>query len=173
MVEVPGLALHLSPDTINRLEQAAKNRYQEATRLREQRRLLCALYLYGYSVEMCLAAAYYRSAGFSPNSPIERDTRERQMKYARTLRDVDNKPLMDAHPHPLVGWARFLYWRRRLSSQLGADETRRLREALHKAETVYKHWRPELRYKTTDVSPAQLEEVRRCVDWFIANRGRL
>ena len=70
MVEVPGLVAHLSPDTINRLEQAAKNRYEEATRLREQKRLLCAMYLYGYSVEMCLAAAYYRSAGFSPNSPI-------------------------------------------------------------------------------------------------------
>ena len=172
MVEVPGLAAHLSPDTINRLEQAAQNRYEEATRLREQKRLLCAMYLYGYSVEMCLAAAYYRSAGFSPNSPIERDTRERQMKYARTLRDVDNRPLMGSDPHPLVGWARFLQ-RRRLSSQLSAEQTRRLREAVNKAAMVYKHWRPELRYKTTDVSPAQLEEVRRCVDWFIANRGRL
>ena len=34
------------------------------------------------------------------------------------------------------------------------------REAVKKAETVYKHWRPQLR--------SQLEGVRRCVDWFIA-----
>ncbi len=95
------------------------------------------------------------------------------MKYARTLRDVDNRPLMDSDPHPLIGWARFLQWRRRLSSQLSAEQVKRLREALHKAETVYKHRRPELRYKTKDVFPAQIEEVRRCVDWFIANRGRI
>ena len=107
MVEVPGLAAHLSPDTINRLEQAAKSRYEEATRLCQQKRFLCGMYLYGYCVEMCLAAAYYRSAGFSPNSPIQRDTRERQMKYARTLRDAHNRPLMDSDPHPLIGWARF------------------------------------------------------------------
>ena len=118
---------HLSPDTINRLEQAAKSRCEEATRLCQQKRFLCAMYLYGYSVEMCLAAAYYRSAGFSPNSPIQRDTRERQMKYARTLRDVDNRPLMDSDPHPLIGWARFLQWRRRLSSQLSAEQVKRLR----------------------------------------------
>ena len=67
--------------------------------------VLVPVYLYGFSVEMCLAAAYFRSAGFAPNSPIDRDTRERQMKYRRTLCDADNKPLMDAAPHPLVGSA--------------------------------------------------------------------
>jgi hypothetical protein len=121
---------------------------------------------------MCLAAAYYRSAGFSPNSPIERDTRERHMKRARSLEGADKRPLMDSDPHPLIGWARFLQWQR-LSSHLSDEQTNRLREALHKAEMVYKHWRPELRYKTNDVLPAQIEEERRCVDWFIANRGRL
>ncbi len=173
MNNVSGLASHLSPDTINRLEQAAIRRYEEGTRLCERKRFLCAVYLYGFSVEMCLAAAYFRSSGFAPNSPIGRETRERQMKYARAIRDADNQPLMDAAPHPLIGWARLLQWRRRLSSQLTAAQTSRLREALKKAEIVYKHWRPELRYKTKDVLPAQLAEVRKCVDWFIANRGRL
>ncbi len=104
MVSVPGLASRFSPDTINRLELAAVRRYEEGTRLCERKRFLCAVYLYGFSVEMCLAAAYFRSAGFAPNSPIDRDTRERQMKYGGTLCDADNKPLMDAAPHPLVGW---------------------------------------------------------------------
>jgi hypothetical protein len=41
-----------------------------------------------------------------------------------------------------------------------------------KAEMVYKHWRPELRYKTTNVAPNQLDEVRRAATWFIEQRGR-
>jgi hypothetical protein len=171
--DVPRLAAQLSSDTINRLERAANDRYEEGNFLAGRRRLLCPIYLYGYSVEMCLAAAYFRSAGFSPNTPISRETRERQMNYARTHRDQDNEPLMSSDPHPLVGWARLLQWRRHLSAQLGAQHTIRLREAVNKAKTVYKHWRPELRYKTKDVVIAQLQETRKCVEWFIANRGRL
>ena len=173
MLNILGLASHFSPDTINRLEEAALRRYEEGTSLRERKRFLCAVYLYGFSVEMCLAAAYFRSYGLAPNSPIDRETRQRQMRYGRTLRDANNEPLMDADPHPLVGWARMLQWRRSLSSPLTPVQTSRLREALTKAGTVYKHWRPQLRYKTKDVLPAQLEEVRKCVAWFIANRGSL
>ena len=173
MSGVPGLSIHLSPDTINRLENAAINRYEDGERPRERKRFLGAIYLYGFSVEMCLAAAYFRSAGFAPNSPITRETRDMKMKFARTLRAADNRPLMDTDPHPLVGWARLLQWQRALSTQVGAERAKRLREALKKAATVYRHWRPELRYKTKDVLPAQLKEMRECVDWFLANRGRL
>jgi hypothetical protein len=85
----------------------------------------------------------------------------------------DGKLLMNNDPHPLVGWARFLEWQRRSSGGLKQKEEDRLREAVRKAEQVYKHWRPELRYKLTNVSMDQLNEVRRCVHWFIKQRGQL
>ena len=80
---------------------------------------------------------------------------------------------MSSEPHPLVGWARFLEWQRRLRGGLKPQEFRRLREAVQKAEQVYRHWRPELRYKLTNVAMEQLDEVRQCVHWFIKQRGHL
>ena len=71
---VAALADHLAPDCIARLERAAAERLAEAELLRKQRRWLAAMYLYGYTIEMCLAAAYFRSAGFHVSMPIDRDT---------------------------------------------------------------------------------------------------
>jgi len=166
MVHIPSLADHLAPNTIQRLEQAAERRSEEGECLKKQSRLLGALYLYGYSVEMCLAAAYFRSAGFRLNKTIADGVRRDKMARARSLQ------LMGGEPHPLIGWARFLEWQR-LSTAIASLERDRLREAVQKAELVYKHWRPELRYKLTNVSIDQLNEVRFCVHWFIKQRGHL
>ena len=172
MDNVPSLAVHLAPtNTVRQLEQAAEKRSEEAECLKKQNRFLAALYLYGYSVEMCLAAAYFRSAGFQD---IDDDLRRRRMAQARQQRHPDDgELLMSSDPHPLVGWARFLEWQRRSSGGLKPREANRLREAVQKAKQVYKHWRPELRYKLTNVSMDQLDEVRQCVHWFIKQRGQL
>src|SRR6185437_5726714 len=104
------LAERLSPDTVTRLEKAGLQRFTSAEVLRANGRRLAALYFYGYSAEMWLAAAYYRSAGFRPDAPIDRDTRHRRMTQARQLRVASGAFLMNSDPHPLVGWARFLEW---------------------------------------------------------------
>jgi hypothetical protein len=75
MVDVPSLAVHLAPNTVRQLEQAAEKRSEEAECLKKQNRFLAALYLYGYSVEMCLAAAYFRSTGFHSQQAIDDDMR--------------------------------------------------------------------------------------------------
>jgi hypothetical protein len=173
MVDIRGLAAHLAPDTVRRLERAAEERFDEGDSLKRQNHLLGALYLYGYSVEMCLAAAYFRSAGFRPDQPIEDVARRQRMAKARQELHSDGRALMSGDPHPLDGWARFLEWNRRSSIPPASQEAERLRVAVRKAQQVYKHWRPELRYKTIDVAPSQLDEVRQCVRWFIVQRGRL
>ncbi len=138
--------------------------------MRQQNLLLAAVYLYGYSVEMCLTAAYFRNAGFRSTDIIGRAVREEHMKEAQKARHPDGRPLMTTDPHPLVGWARLLESRRADPTE---PERNRLREAVGKAELVYRHWRPELRYKMTNVSTDQVNEVRQCVRWFITQRGRL
>ena len=80
---------------------------------------------------------------------------------------------MESDPHPLVGWARFLQWQRSVHQELTEREVRLLKEAIRNAELAYKHWRPELRYKTTQVSPDQIEEVRGAATWFIEHRDDL
>ena len=103
MKDVIPLAERLSPDTVARLERAAYHRFESAEILRAQERRLAAVYFFGYSVEMWLAAAYFRGAGFKPHEPIDRDTRQRRMVQARQLRTVTGTFLMNSDPHPLVG----------------------------------------------------------------------
>lgn len=172
MKDIPPLAERLASDTVARLERAALQRFTTAEFLRTSRRL-AALYLYGYTAEICLSAAYYRRAGFNPNAPIDRDTRQRRMAQARQLRTTAGEPLMTSDPHPLVGWARFLEWQRLASGDLPAEDAQRLREAIHKAIAIYNYWRPELRYKTLEITENQLDEVRRAARWLIDNQAKL
>jgi hypothetical protein len=172
MKDLLPLGERLASDTVAKLQRAAQQRFTTAEYLRTKRRL-AALYLYGYTAEICLSAAYYRAAGFRPNTPIDRDTRQRRMAQARQLRDPAREPLMNSDPHPLVGWARFLEWQRLTSGDLPAEDAQRLREAINKARIIYQYWRPELRYKTVEVPEKQLEEVRRAARWLVDNQERL
>ncbi|HQU46149.1 MAG TPA: hypothetical protein PK867_25270 [Pirellulales bacterium] len=123
MAHTIALAEHLAPDSIRRLERAAEQRYNETQQLLARDHRLGAIYLFGYSVEMCLTAAFFRSVGFHPNTTIGRDARQRRMARGRQLRDFDGQPLMDSDPHPLVGWARFLFWQRSASPDLSQQES--------------------------------------------------
>src|SRR5438270_6733593 len=72
MKDIPTFAQRLAPDTLNRLERAAEHRYVSGDVLWERKRRLAALYMYGFSAEISLTAAYFRCAGFSPNTEIDR-----------------------------------------------------------------------------------------------------
>lgn len=80
---------------------------------------------------------------------------------------------MSADPHPLVGWARFLEWQRSASGALKSADAQRLREAINNAQVVYNNWRPELWYKTVEITEKQLEIVRRATKWILENQSRL
>jgi hypothetical protein len=173
MPSILALVEHLAPDSIWQLERAAQRRFAEAEELRVKKEFwLGALYLYGYTAEMILSSAYFRSAGFPAKLRIDGDTRRRRMARARQLLGPTGKPLMDNDAHPIVGWARFLEWQRLLATPAPL-ELQRLKQAISSAEQIYRHWRPALRYKTTNVASAQLDEVRRATIWLTENRGRL
>lgn len=131
------------------------------------------MYFYGYSAEMWLTAAYYRSAGFGPHEPIDRDTRHRRMVQARQLRLESGVFVMNADPHPLVGWANFLEWHRSASGALSLAEKQRLTEAVRRATEIYYYWRPELRYKVVEITEPQLNVVRRAATWLKDHQAKL
>jgi hypothetical protein len=172
MRDILPLAERLSPDTVTKLERAAHQRFASAEVLRTHSRRLAALYFYGYSAEMWLSVAYYRSAGFGPHEPIDRDTRHRRMVQARQLRLNSGTFVMNSDPHPLVGWARFLEWQRSASGTLAAADTLRLKEAVNKAMEIYNYWRPELRYKVIEITDTQLKVVRSAATWLSENQHR-
>jgi len=149
------------------------SRHEDANELAESNRHLSAIYFHGYAVEMCLTAAVFRALDWKANDPIDRDTRHRRMVQARKQDDIDGDKVMSSDPHPLVGWARYLRWLRSTSDASPKGDVDRLEEAIRQAATVYRHWRPELRYKLRDVENRQLVEVRRATGWFIQQIGSL
>lgn len=161
-----GLAEHIAPDTVAQLLNAAETRLKDARILRSQGRFLAALYLMGYSVEMCLTAAFFRQQGFGSRQTISREIRNDRIKNAR------NRHLMSSEPHDLIGWAKYLLWLKNAGTTTPQD-TSLLNEALSKATTIYRHWRPALRYKNTQVTAPQLSESLRAAEWFVENRDRL
>ena len=164
MTSSHGLIEHLAPDCIKRLQHAAKMRFEEAATLQGSHRL-AAIYWYGYSVEMSLVAAYFQNVGFAPNQEIDRDTRKRRMTDAR------NKGIMESDPHPLVGWAELL--RKSSFAKVNPQRRRLLDQAVDLARQVYRHWRPELRYKVVDVNPEYVDEVRQAAKWFVDKHSQL
>lgn len=173
MTDVAPFSERLAPDTIRRLERAAALRFATAEVLFKEKRRLAALYLYGYSAEICLSAAYYRSTGFPPTVPIDRETRRRRMAQARQLLTPTGEFLMNSDPHPLVGWARFLQQQRQLMGGLSELDEQRLREAVNKAVLIYNYWRPELRYKITDIDVRDLRKVQLAAKWLVENQEQL
>ena len=163
----------LAPDTINRLRRAAQHRFESANILWNEKRRLAALYMFGYTAEICLATAYYRSAGFPPNAEIDRDTRNPRMAQARLLEMPNGEKLMPRDPHPILGWARFLQFQRMFVGNLSSSDSQRLREAINKAALIYSFWRPELRYKVVDIRDDQLHQIHRATNWLHKNEHLL
>ena len=95
------------------------------------------------------------------------------MAQARQMHLSNGEPLMNSDPHPLVGWAHFLKQQRQLVGGLSPQDEQRLREAVNKAVLIYNHWRPELRYKITDVDERHLRDVQRAAKWLIDNQAQL
>jgi hypothetical protein len=156
----------MTPDAINRLRQAGEHRFITAEILRREKRRLAAVYFYGFSAEMIISAAVFRSQGFSPNAAISRDALHRRMVATRQI------GLMSSDPHPLVGWALVLQHQKKLHDATSVTAAR-LREAVKQAAQIYKYWRPELRYKTTQFTDGTVTLVRRAASWFIENQDRL
>ena len=94
------LATRIGKDTLGKLEQAATRRYAEAVNLAADEPL-GAIYLFGYTIEIRLKAAYYRTVGLIPASALDRKSAETQIRALLGL-------TMGSVGHNLHAWARLL-----------------------------------------------------------------
>ncbi len=173
MSRVTALVERLAPDSIALLERAARQRIADAEDLNRNGRRLPAIYFLGFAVEMLLAAAYFRRLGYRPREPIEPRDRKSTMTQLRHTKDEEGEVLMSGDPHPIPGWAKAIIWLRTNQGTTSNGERERMKAALKNSERIYRHWRPELRYKCADVSEDQFEEAFHAADWFVQNSNRL
>ena len=161
-------------DTLGKLEAAGRARFREARRL-EDVEPLGAVYLYGYSIEIRLKVAYYRTIGLVPQSVINPGLHRRPAENA-----INRLPQLPRHPsggpsagHHLVGWARLLEQER--ATQPGRTPMPpALATAMHAhVDTAFSCWVESLRYRANKPTVIELDAVRYAARWFRANSNGL
>jgi hypothetical protein len=103
-------------DSVQHFEHAARRNYRDAEVLRRANRRLGAIYLYGYSVENALKAAYFRALFNATGRPITTavDKKLRNTEWdLRSKLNLPTKPKNDPeNQHDINIWALLLAWRR-------------------------------------------------------------
>lgn len=170
------LPIRVGPDTPAKLEAAAARRYAEARRLALDGERLGALYLYGYSIEMRLKAAYYQLAGVPRHWDIEQPrpgSTQSPRKIAQLAIQVQLPPPPAKQPlgHYLPGWARLVI-DTRVGHALGPLAAALANDLWNQVQTAARSWKESLRYHANKPYDEELDEVVAAARWFQLNYRR-
>jgi hypothetical protein len=173
---VPRILLNrIGDDTLAKLEAAATRRHAEARRLRPHEPL-GALYLYGYTIEMRLKAAYYRLTGVPNHWKIDSLIVPNPHSPRKTAQNLIKNLVGLAHAgeagHHLIGWAR-LVTDTRVSHVLGPFDAQFETLLRDHVQAAARHWREILRYRANRPYHEELDEVANAADWLQRNFRRL
>jgi hypothetical protein len=160
------LANRIGPDRLGKLEQAARRRYAEARRLITDEPL-GAIYLFGYTIEMRLKAAYYHAVGLVPASSL---------LPARTSAEARIRTLTGATGavgHNLYGWARLLEDTRATAHGKLPLPTALAKKMYNHVRDVELCWTEVLRYRANRPYNDEIEAVQAGARWFKLNARRL
>jgi hypothetical protein len=151
------------PDSIREFRLAAKVRYFDAQLLAEAGRRSAAVYLWGYSAEMMVKAAYFSAIGYAVQQPITLADLDRGRKQSVSVHGIPWSGGM----HNIEGWARLLVNER---ARLGKPYTVVIASRIiSHAGNIYKYWRETLRYHKNRAWPFEAARVQASVDWLSMN----
>jgi len=160
------LTARVGPDTLGKLERAARRRFAEAGRLVSDEPL-GAVYLFGYTIEIRLKVAYFRTVGLVPSSVLGNARPVAEARIRRLLGMTGG-----AVGHNLYGWAKLLEDAR--ATTPGATP---LPGGL--AQHMYRHvrnveacWTEVLRYRANTPYDEELNAVETAARWFRGNGRR-
>jgi hypothetical protein len=151
--------LQSNPETVADFDRAAEARYWEGCELVTQGRELAGVYLLGYTAEMILKHACFRTNRARPADPAA--------GLFGPIRNWMNlhQPLVQREAyHSLLFWMLYLRGRRRelgrpLPDPLDWELVRRIR-------VLYQNWSVELRYRAWPVPPEAVRAVYDHVTWL-------
>lgn len=149
-------------DSIEELEAAGMDRWQESLTLGRRGFLTGASYLAGYVAEIILKCAVLRVWGYGPRETIDRSTLRTLAEMGR--RDLGIREEHEGFHSPLF-WARFLVESRaRFGAALVPGITERL---LTNCQRIWSNWNPVLRYKIIEVEPFMLRQLLNDAGWLL------
>lgn len=157
------LTQRLQPDSIAQFRVSARIRHEDASQLARSNRGLAAIYLWGYTVEMTVKAAWFALLGYGDDQSITmKDLADAKAK-AKSYR-ID----WPGGYHDLNGWTQLLIRHREAMNRPYA--VRHFdRILLGHARRVYDRWREWLRYKRNVPYPFEVAAVAESAEWFLRN----
>ena len=153
-------------DFIPIFERAATRNFLDAERLRQSNRGLAAIYLYGYSVEMRIKAAYFRVVFPNQMPPLPLTTRIDSRRRSAAMNEWSGilVPRRPNGPHDIEFWA-WLLVKKRESLTIGHPPAF-ANEITNRAANLYVYWREYIRYRSVKVHPSEVAVVKSEAVWF-------
>jgi hypothetical protein len=153
-------------DSIVEFERAAAMRYREASLLDRRSYKLAGIYLFGYSIEMRVKAAYFQNSGFVGKQRITAADRDTARAMWQVLGLVTRPGA-----HDVLGWAQMAVAARATTSMTAYGLLGQ--EVVNRATRVAQVWSEILRYRTAAPLRREWIEIRAIAGWFQANYHRL
>lgn len=156
------------PDSIREFRASAAQRYDDGLAAAAAGRDLAAIYLWGYSAEMVLKAAYFSVLGRAEGDVL---TVQKHIKPAIEL----GRGLLIPWPvpgqgHNVLAWAELLILERATyPNPVMAYSEDFGREVRENGQRIGQLWNETLRYHKNKPYPYEVTQVRRAVEWFLAN----
>jgi hypothetical protein len=164
---MPGLASRLGAESIDSLQRAAKERYEEATLLFYGSRKYAAVYLYGYAIEMWLKAAFFHNEGLKGVfDSLDRSDLQRGWNQHGPA-GIVLPPGSNWHSYEV--WADLLVYIRRVAGFFAPYPPAVELRILQEARNAKQHWDVSMRYNHVAVSDLEVIEVRDAATWFQQN----
>lgn len=165
---MPLIARTPTNHTIRDFRAAAAQRYQEGRHLAIAGDRLAAIYLWGYTAEMLLKAAYFRLRGWFPVQPIT----------LADIRDARNHAINNLHLawpqpnlHDLSRWRELLIEQRK--QQLVPYPWAFTRSFNARVTRIYVNWREHLRYRTNRPYHGEMASTYQSVTWLLGQYRHL
>jgi hypothetical protein len=167
----------IGDDSLAKLEAAATLRFREARKLQDRGERLGALYLYGYTIEMRLKAAYYRLAGLGDNDDLSQrsapGSQSPRNAAEAQIRALPGLNLAGSVGHHLEGWVRLLVRTRSSHLVVAPFATVFEKQLSDHVQSAARQWKEYLRYRANRPYDEELSDVTDAARWIGRNYHQL
>jgi hypothetical protein len=157
-------------DSIREFRLAARQRFDDALSLAAAGQRTGAIYLWGYTAEMTLKAAYFSVIGIAETDAITWSAH--LLPAINRGRALGIAWLYPGQGHNIRAWAELLVAVRALSpaTAFAAPFDREVQKRGQRFESL---WRETLRYRKNYAYSYEVKQVREAAEWILANSDAL
>ena len=151
-------------DSIQSFRAAAATRYADATEAATADRRTAAIYLWGYTAEMIVKAAYFHATGFMETQPIRMADLDAARNAGIGIYRVSWPPA--GRFHNVRAWCDLLVAYRSLPFKTPYPTVKFGDEVKQRGRQIEPIWNETLRYHDNVAYPQEVERMREAVSWL-------